>query len=137
MPDETKDSKDLKFRARRLSIDDLVDRLNLPFNRFFLFLLLAVAFALLMGGIGYGIYRSSDAASLDLSRPGYQSSVPDDNIKREEPSIENEGDIDASFAHKVISASDHYRSRVGDVAPFSPEALLDENLIPSTLSQEP
>ena len=123
-------------KPKRLSFDDLMQRIKWPFNRFYLFLLIAVGFALLMGLVSYRIYQLSDAASLDLSRPGYEKVQTEAVANKDEPVISPLGQIDQGFVHKIIGATDYYRSRVGEAMPFSNEPLLDENLINSVVSNE-
>lgn len=123
-------------RPKRPSLDDLMQRIKWPFNRFYLFLLIAVGFALAMGLVSYRIYQLSDAASLDLSRPGYEKPQTETTTVKNEPIIAPLGEIDQGFVHKIIGATDYYRSRVGEATPFSNEPLLDENLINLVISNE-
>lgn len=118
-------------KTRRPSLDEIMSRIKWPFNRFFLFLLIAVLFALVMGFASYKIYEWSDAASLDLSSPEYQRLRQEATHSKDEPVLSASGEINRNFVHQVISASDYYRNQLGDAKPFADEALLDENLINS------
>lgn len=51
-------------------------------NQMLTFIITAVLITILMTGVSLGLYRSSGAAKLDLSRPGYEKAraeVEDDN----------------------------------------------------------
>ena len=110
------------------TIDGLIDRFDLPFNRFFIFLSLAILLATILGTIGLKIYDLSDAASLDLSRPGYQKVRTETNKSQDSPTISPDGQVDTKFKLEVESAVAYHRGLVGANA-FSEAPLLDENLI--------
>lgn len=117
----------------RRSLSDRLDSIKLPFNRFFLFLAMVIMAAVAMGLISFRLYQLSDAASLDLSRPQYQSVR--EEVKQDvkgDPKIELVGKVDASFKQEVLSGLEHYHRQVGNGRPFSELPLLDENLISTT-----
>ena len=123
-----------KPKSSRPTLDEMMRRIRWPFNRFFLFLLIAVIFAVSMGVASYGIYRISDAASLDLSLPAHQKKIRDDRLTPPEKAlvIESTGIVDAIFAQQVADYIQQYQDSVGEAQPFAPDALLDENLINTT-----
>lgn len=118
-------------KKSRPTFDELIQRINWPFNRFFLFLIFAIMLALLMGFVSYKIYQSSDAASLDLSLPEHQNRLREENrsLSSEEKVIDPTGKVDDAFANQVREYLQHYEESVGETKPFAPDALLDENLI--------
>ena len=120
-----------KPKPPRPTLDEVMRRIKWPLNRFFLFLLIAVIFAVSMGITSYGIYRISDAASLDLSLPAHQKKIRDDKLTPPEKAlvIESTGIVDAIFAQQVADYIQQYQDSVGEAQPFAPDALLDENLI--------
>lgn len=120
-------------KPTRPTLDEIMCRIKWPFNRFYLFLLIAVIFALVMGAASYGIYRMSDAASLDLSLPSHQDRLREEREKRELPSkeivVDPAGVVDGVFANQVADYLRYYQDSVGEAQPFAPDVLLDENLI--------
>lgn len=125
-----------KPKSVRLSFDELMNRIKWPLNRFFLFLLIAVIFAIVMGAASYGIYRMSDAASLDLSLPEHQKKLHEQNqnMPSQKVAIEPLGMVDEIFIQQVADAIKYYEASVGEAKPFAPDALLDENLINLSVS---
>lgn len=120
-----------KITKPRPTVDEIMSRIKWPFNRFFLFLTIAVLFAVIMGAISYGIYRMSDGASLDLSLPAHQKQLREKNnsVPARDSVIEPSGVVDEVFATQVIDYIERYQKLVGEAEPFAPEVLLDENLI--------
>ncbi len=120
-------------KASRPTFDELMSHIKWPFNRFYLFLLISVIFAVIMGAISYGIYRMSDAASLDLSLPAHQDRLRKEKENNSLPSrevvVDPVGMVDGVFANQVADSLQYYQDSVGDSIPFAPDVLLDENLI--------
>ena len=125
-----------KIVKTRPTVDELMNQIRWPFNRFFLFLTIAVVFAVIMGAVSYGIYRMSDGASLDLSLPSHQKQLREKNnsAPTRNSAIEPSGVVDEVFTTQVIDYVERYQKSVGEAKPFAPEVLLDENLINLTTS---
>ncbi len=129
MQSSSKSDNGVQEKKKRPSVDDLMRRIKWPFNRFYLFLVIAIIFATGLGLVSYKVYLVSDAASLDLSRPGFQKVRDEVSASKEEPILSSTGEVGQGFIHEVIDALDYYRNRVGSSTPFAPEPLLDDNLI--------
>lgn len=114
---------------QRLSVGDWFDGIKIPFNRFFLFLLLVVALAAGMGLISFQMYRLSDAANLDLSLPDYREVRESANNTQAEPKVDLVGPVDAKFKQDVLDDLKYYQKQIGDGRAFSAVPLADETLI--------
>lgn len=104
-------------------------RLNrLQQHRFISMVIGAIAIALFLVGVAMALYNSSDAAQLDLSRPGYQS-VRDQVVSTDDfDSFPASGLIDKAALEQFRKLYSEQANEATGVDAFGGDVMSDKNL---------
>jgi len=96
--------------------------------RFFVLIALVVTIALFLLSISLGLYNSSGAAQVDLSRPGYESIRNQADQDKNDKSFDSTGNLDEEALKTFDSLYSNRAAKVVGVDSFDAAALSEESL---------
>lgn len=118
----------MEKNKRKFNFGEWFDNLKLPFNKFYLFLLVCLVTSVILAGISFRLYQVSGAEALDLSRPSYKKERETIKIRENDPKVDDSGDVNQEFFKKANSSLDFYKDKIKVNKEFNGSLISDENL---------